>query len=258
MTVAYLTIAAINTNQLKKKPRLSIITSIFDGDEFIEGFLKDITKQTIFKDCELILINANSPGNEEKIINKFIYEYPNIFYFKLPNDPGLYATWNRGIKIASADLICNANIDDRSSFDSFEKHVKELEANPHLDLVYSDYYLTNVPNETFENNHYSWYVKLEEFAPKNMFKCLPGPRPIWRKSMHERFGFFDESFTSSGDFEMWNRAMSLGSKLKKIPGVYTLNYLNPKGISTDKEKTKALKRYRENEKITLKYRHLWK
>ena len=42
-----------------------------DADEFIEPYLEDITRQTIFKDkCELILINANSPGNEEPIIKK--------------------------------------------------------------------------------------------------------------------------------------------------------------------------------------------
>ena len=48
---------------------------MYDGDEFIEPFLEDITSQTIFDNCELILINANSPGNEEKIINKPKYIY---------------------------------------------------------------------------------------------------------------------------------------------------------------------------------------
>ena len=45
-------------------PKISIITSVYDGDDYIESFLEDITRQTIFKDkCELIMVNANSPGN---------------------------------------------------------------------------------------------------------------------------------------------------------------------------------------------------
>src|SRR5581483_10009648 len=72
------------------KPRVSIITSMYNGDEYIEEFLADIVRQTIFKQCELILINANSPGHEEKIIQKYMNRYSNIIYIKLNYDPGIY------------------------------------------------------------------------------------------------------------------------------------------------------------------------
>ena len=64
-------------------PKISIITSVYNGDQFIEGFLADITQQTIFDQCELILINANSPGNEEPVIKKYMDQYPNIIYQRL-------------------------------------------------------------------------------------------------------------------------------------------------------------------------------
>src|SRR5688572_18772954 len=94
-----------NTND--KKPLVSIITSIWNGDEFIEGFLADITRQTFFTNCELILINANSPGNEEPVIEKYMSQYPNIRYVKLNQDPGLYGVWNMGIKMAKGEFITN-------------------------------------------------------------------------------------------------------------------------------------------------------
>ena len=50
-------------------PKISIITSLYKGGEYIKGFLEDIVNQTIFKDkCELIIIDANSPDNEKDII----------------------------------------------------------------------------------------------------------------------------------------------------------------------------------------------
>lgn len=249
------------------KPRLSIITSVWKGDDFIEGFMEDITKQTIFPQSELIMINANSPGNEETIIKKYMQRYPNIIYLKLSQDPGLYGVWNRAIKLASADIVVNANLDDRSSYDAFESHVAALEADPTIDLVYTGYLITYQPNETYANNQYRWVVDPPEFTPQNMMKCLPGPRPVWRKSLHERYGYFDETFSMSADWGMWLRATSLGAKFKKIPGNTTLFYMNPEGLSTEFHVRAATTtpvvnprtelRRLEDALIVARYRHLW-
>lgn len=241
----------------QSKPRVSVITSVWNGDQFIEGFLSEITKQTIFSECELILVNANSPGNEEPIIRNYMKDFPNIKYYKLEKDPGLYAVWNYAIKKASAAYITNANIDDRAHRHSFEEFAKSLDQNPDIDLVYSGYYITVYPNETFGENHHDFYADVEEFSPSMMWKCLPGPQPMWRKSMHDRFGYFDPSYISSGDWEMWLRAVSLGSKFKKIPGFYILFYQNPEGLSTNPDSEKATKRKNENDQIIKKYSYIW-
>jgi glycosyltransferase involved in cell wall biosynthesis len=241
----------------KTPPKLSIITSIWNGDEFIAGFLQDITSQTIFSECELILVNANSPGHEEKVIEPYLSAYPNIRYVRLDHDPGVYGVWNRAIKMAKGEYLTNANLDDRSRKDAYEVLLAALEADPSVDLVYSGFYRTNFPNETFENNrHYDVSDPLE-FSSKNMQGCLPGPRPVWRKSFHDRFGFFDESFISSGDFAMWLRGVCGGSKFKKVPGILTLYYLNPKGISTEMNTKREKQRALEEQLIFLRYGHLW-
>ena len=75
-------------------PKISIITSMYKGERFVEQFLQEIVKQTVFDKCELLIINANSPENEEQIVRRYMERYPNIFYKKLDEDPGLYAVWN--------------------------------------------------------------------------------------------------------------------------------------------------------------------
>jgi len=247
---------AHHRNLAPTKPRLSIITSVWNGDEFIKGFLANITQQTLFKESELILINANSPGNEEPIIKRYMERYPNIIYLRLPQDPGLYSIWNRAIQIASADFVTNANLDDRSRPDSHELHVKELEKHPEIDLVYSGFYVTFTPNDTFDSEPIA-IVDTPEFSVENTVICLPGPRPVWRKSMHTRFGYFDETFVSAADYAMWVRAVSLGSTFKKIPGYLTLFYLNPDGVSTNNDQQKSYVRDLENELIIQRYNYLW-
>lgn len=249
----FVLITSILFSTEEKKPRVTIITSVFKGDEFIEGFLADITRQTIFHECELLLINANSPGNEELIIKPYLAKYPNIIYEKLEKDPGIYAVWNMGLKKARADFVTNANVDDRRNPKCLEMHVKVLEENPSIDLVYSDYLITNQPNETFEHNSSPLTCVTHEFAPELMFLCLPGPEPMWRKALHERCGYFSEVFFCSGDLEMWNRAVSKNCIFKKVPGLCGLFYNNPNGLSNKRKEQIAI----ENQLIREAYRYMW-
>jgi glycosyltransferase involved in cell wall biosynthesis len=228
--------AKIHVDEL---PKISIITSIYDGDEFIKPFLEDITSQTIFEEkCELILINANSPGNEEETINEYVKMYPdNIVYKKLDKDPGIYGVWNIAAKMATGEYLTNANLDDRKAPNSLERHAKELYANPDIDLAYADMLITDEPNETFaENNSNNRKYNFPDFSLDNLKMVnMPHASPMWRKSYHEKYGYFDEKFRSAGDWEMWLRGASQGSVFKKIHEVLGLYYFNPEGISTNPE-----------------------
>jgi len=218
-------------------PKLSIITSVFNGDEYIEGFLEDVTGQTIFKEkCELILINANSPGNEEETILKYKEKYPdNIVYKKLDEDPGIYAVWNMGVEMSTGEFLTNANLDDRKASNQLEMLSKQLFSDPEVDLVYADMLITDKPNETFEDNSSSGRkYTFPEFSFDNLKMVnMPHASPVWRKSLHDEHGLFDEKYGSAGDWEMWLRASSQGSKMKKAPGILGLYYFNPTGISTN-------------------------
>ena len=203
----------------KNLPKISIITSVYDGDEFIRPFLEDITRQTIFEEkCELVLINANSPGNEEEAIKEYLEKYPNnIIYEKLDEDPGIYGVWNKAIKMSSGEYITNANLDDRKAVNSLEVHAKELYQNKNVDLVYSDMMTTDEPNETWESNSSGGKkYNMAEFSFENLLMGnMPHAAPMWKKSVHDDHGYFDEEYKSAGDWEMWLRAASNNSQFMK-------------------------------------------
>jgi glycosyltransferase involved in cell wall biosynthesis len=218
-------------------PKISIITSVYDGDEFIRPFLEDITKQTAFEsNCELILINANSPGNEEETIKEYVKKYPNnIVYQKLDKDPGIYGVWNIGVEMSTGDYLTNANLDDRKAPRSLELHAKELFLDENVDLVYADMLITDKPNETWDaNSSNNRAYNFPDFSFDNLKMVnMPHAAPMWRKSLHRSHGLFDQKYRSAGDWEMWLRAASKGSTFKKISGPLGLYYFNPKGISTN-------------------------
>lgn len=224
------------------QPKISIITSIFRGDFFIEHFLADITRQTVFADCELILINANPPGTGHELdeISKYLSLYPGqIIYKQLAQDPGIYGVWNLGIKLARGKYITNANLDDRLAPDCYAVHAQVLDQNINIDLVYSNSYVTNIANQNFENHHSIGLINCPEFAPKNIkLANLPSFNPMWRKTVHDRFGYFDEQFKIAGDWEFWVRIIAGGAKFKKASGVHGLFYYNPKGLSSNQDNSK--------------------
>ncbi len=235
-------------------PHISIITSLYKGDLFIKGFLEDITRQTIFNECELILINAASPGNEEPIILEYVQKYPNIVYIKLKKDPGLYAVWNMAIRMARGEFIANANIDDRLHPQCYELFLNSLLSHPEIDLVYSDFYYSTIPNETYENNNHQRIQHLPEFNKESLWSgvCLPNNHPLWRKSMNEKYGYFDEWYKIIGDYEMWLRAVSGGAQFMRIDGVYGMFYINPHGLTCGTENTTRL--YEEHRNVNFVYK----
>ena len=60
--------------------KITIITSVYNGGKHIKGFLENIVRQTIFDECELFLLDANSPDNEYEVIKEYQKKFSNIKY----------------------------------------------------------------------------------------------------------------------------------------------------------------------------------
>ena len=228
--------------EVSEIPKISFVTSVYKGGDFIEGFMEDITNQTIFKDkCELILVDCNSPDDEETKIKQWQEKFPeNIKYIKLDDDPGIYAAWNLAIKESTGEFISNANLDDRKSAHFAEKLGKFLYAHPDVDCVYTDNLMTKAPHETFDDNssNGSLYPS-EEFSKEAMLRGNPPHcMPMWRKNLHEKNGWFDEEYKSASDWDFWLRCAFSGSEYKKLSEPLGLYYFNPEGMSTNPENKK--------------------
>jgi glycosyltransferase involved in cell wall biosynthesis len=220
-------------------PRVSIITSIHKGEKYISHFLNDITKQTIFNDCELILVNAASPENEKAYIDPFLERHDNIKYFELNADPGIYAVWNLAIESSTAKYITNANLDDSKAPWCIEEQAFTLDNSPDVDLVYGETLETKAPLETFLQNTADRIFSCPEFSLENLLKInIPHASPMWRRSIHEKYGHFNPEFKYCGDYDMWVRAARQNSLFKKINSHLVLYYRNPEGLSTKKENIK--------------------
>ena len=187
--------------------KVSTIVSTYNSEKFLLGCLENLVKQTLFNkgELEIVVINSGSEENEEKIVKEFQDSFPNIKYLKTERDT-IYEAWNRGIKMSSGKYITNANTDDRHRKDALEILAEELDKNQNIDLVYADQIITKSENETFDEHTATGYFEWPEYDRNQLVHCACfGPQPMWRKSLHKEFGFFNEDFKVAGDYEWWLR-----------------------------------------------------
>lgn len=214
---------------------VSAIVSVYNCERFIAGCLEDLEQQTIADKVEIVVVNSGSQQNEEAIIKKFQQKFDNIVYIKTENRETLYQAWNRGIKTASGKYIANANSDDRHRKDAFEITANEMEINSDIDFVYYDFIVTETENETFENCTPIGYLNMPEYDPYTLaHRPIFGHQPMWRKTIHEEFGYFDESLKVAGDYDFWLRISEkcepkhinqyLGLYLKNAISLERVNY----------------------------------
>jgi glycosyltransferase involved in cell wall biosynthesis len=189
-----------------QSPVVSVLVSTYDAEQYIEGCLRDLLSQTIAPQLEIIIIDSSSPGNEKEIIQRYQQRFQNIIYERTSQRESLYKAWNRALQIANAPFVTNANTDDRHRVDALERQAEFLSSHPQIDLVYGNYISTQYPNRIFASHSNGRKVQVASYSPEILYKqCLPGPQPMWRRSIHNKFGLFDPKFRSAGDYEFWIR-----------------------------------------------------
>lgn len=223
--------------------KVTILTSLFKAEQYLGGFLDDITQQTIFNDCELFLLNGNSPEDEESVVAPYLEKFDNIRYIRLTQDPGIYGCWNYMIKNSESEYITNANVDDKLFPECLEKHVNLLDSKTIIDVAYCANFIsfskdtdhTNINNIIPGSN--LKVFPTEEYSFELLKKVnLPHNHPVWRRSLHDRFGYFEEEkYVSGSDWEFWLRCGSKGAKMELIKEVLGIYFQNPEGMSTKKE-----------------------
>lgn len=215
-----------------KNFKTSAVVSTYNSESFIRGCLEDLIDQTLYKkgELEIIVIDSHSEQNEGAIVREFQAKYPHIIYHRTEERETIYAGWNRGIKMAHGCYITNANADDRHRPDALEIMVNYLDAHPEIALVYGDQLITNVANDTWATTQAEKRWNWPDFSYSELERrCLTGSQPMWRKSLHDQYGYFRAEFASAGDYEFWLRICQR-EKMARIPEILGLYYYHEQGL----------------------------
>ena len=116
----------------EEKPVLSIITSVYNGEKYLEECIKSLHAQK-FKNYEHIVIDGGSTDKTIEIIKK--YE-DKIDYWCQKKDKGIYDAFNLGMKLATGKYIGFLNSDDVYEPNAFDYLTKYINDYPNKDFIF--------------------------------------------------------------------------------------------------------------------------
>jgi len=176
--------------------KVSTITPCFNMSKYMKGFLDNLSTQT-HKDLEIVL-DHNDPSDEEvKLVEEYNEQYDNILHIKVEGVDPIGTSMNRCIEYATGDYLCIWNVDDLRTPDSIEVMAKALDENPDVDFVYGNYVI--VPNFGGTEGQYVDETGREDELTTGM---ILGPYFMFRKSILEKSGVFDEQLIQGADYDL--------------------------------------------------------
>ena len=176
--------------------KVSTITPCYNMSKYMKGFLDNLSTQT-HKDLEIVL-DHNEPSDEEiNLIEEYNKKHDNIFHIQVEGLDPIGISMNRCIEFATGDYLCIWNVDDLRTPDSIEVMAKALDDNPDVDFVYGNY--TIVPNFGGIDGQYVDESGREDELTTGM---ILGPFFMFRKSLIEKSGVFDEQLIQGADYDL--------------------------------------------------------
>jgi glycosyltransferase involved in cell wall biosynthesis len=183
--------------------KVSIITIVRNGEKYIERTLLSVFCQD-YPNVEYIVVDGASTDATMKIIER---HSAGISMVVSESDSGISDAWNKGISLATGDVIALLNAGDEHYPDAVRNAVAAIEAG--ADMIYGDTELVDDDGRVLRFNqgrfHLWWYSAGFGFYHPSVFA---------RKSLYERIGGFNLKCKYAMDSDWIARAALSGAVIR--------------------------------------------
>jgi len=179
--------------------KISIITATYNSESTICDTLRSIDSQT-YKNIEHIIVDGLSHDKTIDLLNRQKTSWRHI---RSEADRGLYDAMNKGIMLATGDVIGILNSDDMYVNVSVLEKVAALFMDTTIDACYADL----VYVEKDDTSKIVRYWKSNPYQEGLFEKGWMPPHPTFfvRRNVYERYGLFDLDFKLAADVELLMR-----------------------------------------------------
>lgn len=180
--------------------KISIITVSYNAASTIGDTLKSIADQS-YDSIEHIVIDGASSDNTSTIVSNF----PHVSKYISEKDKGIYHAMNKGIELATGDVIGILNADDLYSHRDVLHNVAELFKDSSVDAVYADLnFVDSIDTLNVERKWRAGRYKISDFYWGWM---PPHPTFFVRSNLYLKYGMFNTVLNSSADYELMLRLL---------------------------------------------------
>jgi len=179
--------------------KVSIITVVYNGAEHIRDCIDSVISQT-YSNIEYIVVDGNSTDGTVTIIQSYGTK---VACFVSEPDKGLYDAMNKGIRLATGEVIGLLNADDFYRHNGVIANMVKLIEQTGSEAAYGD--MVYVERDNVEKPRRYWrsgWYKDNAF----MWGWMPGHLSFFaRRSLYERYGLFRLDMKSAADYELMLR-----------------------------------------------------
>ncbi len=177
---------------------ISIITATYNSEATIADTLQSVQQQS-YNNIEHVIVDGLSTDQTIEIVKKHNHIGPII----QEKDKGIYDAMNKGITIATGDIIGILNSDDFYADNTIIEKVMDVFATTNCDAVYGDLVYVDANDtskivRTWRSGSYKRQKFLYGWMP-------PHPTFFVKKSVYEKFGVFNLQLWGAADYEIMLR-----------------------------------------------------
>ena len=195
--------------------KISIITATYNSGKTLCDTLESVLCQT-YTNYEYIIKDGGSKDDTLDIVKIYAPKFGERLKVISEPDHGIYDAMNKGIRMATGDVIGILNSDDFYTSDDALQVIADAFENNDVDATYGDIHFVNEDDLSKRVRYYSSAVFRRSFM---RFGLMPAHPSFYCKSdVYEKYGAFDTSYKVAADFENLLRIIYVGNiKTKYIP-----------------------------------------
>lgn len=207
---------------------MTVLMPVYNAERFLREAIDSILSQS-FKPFEFLIIDDGSTDRSVEIVES--YRDPRIRFVRNPANLGITPTLNRGIKMATCELIARMDADDVSHPQRLQKQFAYMKRNPDCALLSTWARVVSEENkfirlERYRSNFY--YYNLT-------FECwMYHPTIMFRKQAVEQIGMYAMPY--SEDYDLFWR-MSTRFPIANIPEALVDYRISKTSLNTVLKKT---------------------
>ena len=181
---------------------ISIITATFNSAKTLKDTIQSVLRQTN-KDFEYLIIDGGSTDETIDIVKSYESEFSGRLKWVSEKDQGIYDAMNKGIKMASGDVVGILNSDDYFTSDDILQTVADAFKCQEIDAIYGDIHFIRDGNPQKCIRYYSSRM----FTPFWLrFGFMPAhPSFYCKREVFEKAGLYSLDYKIGADYEMMVR-----------------------------------------------------
>jgi len=178
--------------------KVSVITAVRNSAKTVGDCIKSVQRQT--HSAEHVIIDGQSSDGSIEIINR-CRKNDSVFLSEL--DKGFYDALNKGVKLATGDIIGILNADDVYAHDRVLEKVYECLSSDAIESCYGDLVYVDAEDTGRVRRH--WHSG--PYHKKRFFHGWMPPHPTFfvRRNVYEKYGDFNLELGTAADYELMLR-----------------------------------------------------